>query len=444
MLQNVKQEISNRVAKSAAPNFPKNYLYLKAFAAFKLEKLKLNSHISYAAKKFDQRFNEAVGDNRFVSDLMIIERKGGKQVFKTRDGRVFEAFNLSNNSYNDLDSLTESREKLVEFVKSEELSSCLSRRIAGKQKIHKELEDELCQFLGFEGCVLATSGYIAQQSMITALFQKGDVIFSDQHNHSSIVDGIKLSGAKVIVYPHLDYDKLEKLLQKHRGNYNNAGIISDGVFSAHGTVGNVDKINELKKEYKAISMIDDTHGFLTVGEKGRGVIDLYKTAPDVLSSSMAKGLAGFGGAILANDVIYQVLDCFGRQNINTSHLSPLCAAQSLFNLRSYLNRPELNAELKEKITHFRDELKKRGMESYKGDFVHPIFSFENKSEELVINFCNKLFEEGFVCAFFPPPVAPNPTLRFSLHRAIPKEELTRLAELLSQSGLKSLCSEFGN
>ena len=286
------------------------------------------------------------------------------------------------------------------FVRTEELSSCLSRRIAGKQKIHKELEQELCQFLGYEGCVLATSGYIAQQSLVTALFQKGDVIFSDQHNHSSIVDGIKLSGAKVIVYPHLDYMALEALMKKHRANYNNAAIISDGVFSAHGTVADVDTINDLKKGFKAISIIDDTHGFLTVGEKGRGVVDMYKSAPDVYSTSLAKGLAGFGGAILANGEIYQVIDCFGRQNINTSHLSPLCAAQSLFNLKTYLKRPELNTELKEKITHFRDELKKRGMESYKGDFVHPIFSFENKSEAKVIDFCNRLFQRAMFVLFF--------------------------------------------
>ena len=118
MLQNMRQAITNRAAKAAAPSFPKNYLYLKAFAAFKLEKLQLNSHISKAAKLFDQRFNEAVGDKRFVSDLVVLNRVGEQLTFKTRDGRIFDAYNLSNNSYNDLDSLPEPRAELVEFCKN--------------------------------------------------------------------------------------------------------------------------------------------------------------------------------------------------------------------------------------------------------------------------------------------------------------------------------------
>ena len=277
---------------------------------------------------------------------------------------------------------------------------------------------------------------------ITALFGRGDVIFSDELNHSSIIDGIRLSGAKVIIYPHLDYSKLEQLLKKYRSRYNFAGVISDGVFSAHGTYADLDKIHELKQKYSCVSMIDDTHGFAVIGRNGRGLVDFFKHKPDLLTASLAKGLAGFGGMIAGQVPLMKVIDCLGRQNTNTSHLSPILAAQGLYQLRHYReNLRSFQSDLYKKMDVFNSELRFGGINPYES-FLHPIFSFTHADGQVVLQAVQELFEIGVVPALFPPPVAPTPTIRFSLHRELSNERLRQAAIVLRKFKMVPVRSAF--
>lgn len=404
-----------------------------------------NASLEEAAEVFLAGYEQTVAAGEFVNELEILEEgEGGRVRFRDRNGREYLAANLSNNSYNDLEREPECREELLAYVASRELSSCLSRKIAGELPVHKELERELVSFLGLESCVLATSGYVAQMAAVFGLFRAGDVIFSDRHNHSSLVDGMRLSGATVIVYSHLDYGDLERKLQRHRHRFNAAGIVSDGVFSAHGTMADLDRIQELAERFRAVSVIDDTHGFATIGSRGRGALDHHRATPDILTASLAKGLAGFGGMIAGKRSLVKVIDMLGRQNVNTSHLSPVVAAQCLIHLRHYRrNLGAIRSELDGKIQLFNELLAREGLAAYEdaSRYAHPIFSFGLGSEREAARAIRELFASGVLGAFFPPPVAPKPTLRLSLHRKVPEETLRGLACTLRRLGFRPLGRE---
>ena len=415
--------------------------YKAAIGEFFGTKSKLNADIRTAADVLDRAVSAQSSKQKFVNDWKVLSLSESRMQVQSTSGTNFEALNLATNSYNDLDTESETRDSLASYIKSDGiLSSCLSRKIAGEVPAHRSLQNLISEVLGYESSILATCGYIAQQATLFGLFSEGDVIFSDQHNHSSLVDGMRLSKAKIIVYPHLDYESLEVLMAAHRKSYNCAGIVTDGVFSAHGTIANMDKISLLQRKYNAISVVDDTHGFLATGSLGRGILDHFDSRPDVLTASLAKGLAGFGGLIAGSRPMVRAIDCLGRQNINTSHLSPILAAQGEINLRFFLeHREKLVRELKEVVQIFHTELSKFGISPYGSTgFMHPIFSFCGESEDQVIDAFKVLLSEGFMGAFFPPPVSPKPTIRFSLHRKIPHSELIRLAQLLFKLKLTPL------
>ncbi len=442
---NFKRDFDNLVFRKYANDSISVDSYAEAYAQYYVSKRKRNASLKDACNIFYAGYELRNKSGVLVNDLQVVAQNGVNVDIKKVNGEAYRCINLATNSYNDLDLADGPRKELADYVLNESLSSCLSRKIAGSLPIHKKLESEIADFMGYESCVLATCGYIAQQAAMTSLFHGGDVIFSDQHNHSSLVDGMAISKAKVIVYPHLNYDKLEELVKKHRGNYNAAGIVSDGVFSAHGTLANLSRIDEIKNKYNLLSVIDDTHGFLTVGDRGRGCIDFFPEMPDVVTSSLAKGLAGFGGMIAGNKAVIRAIDCHGRQNVNTSHLSPIVAAQSYYNLKEYReNFRKYKDELTSLLTNFNDKLGELGMRQYPDAevYIHPIFSFEGDDEAEVLKVYQDLLNCGFMGAMFPTPVAPKPTIRLSLHRLVNPNSLNVLAEKLKQHGMQPLTKQF--
>ena len=423
---------------------PKN-IYARTTAQFYKKALERNGSVDRAGKIFFDNIQNLIDKDLYVYDLVVQEKNGPKIKVLDQSGVTYELLDLVTNSYNDLEWVDVTKEQLIKFIQEKPISSCISRKIAGQHTVHQELAEEVADYLGYDTCVLGTNGYITQLSTMFALFREGDVVFSDRHNHSSLVDGIRLSRAKVVVFEHCDYGHLESLLKKYRQNFNCAGIVSDGVFSTKGATCNVNRITELAKQHQCISIIDDTHGFTVVGSRGRGVIDLYDAKPDVITGGFGKALGSFGGFAVANQNLGLVINVFGRQNVNTSHMSPIIAAQSIFNLRYYRqNQKELSSLLNEIIHHFNNQLKENGLVCYPepDKYINPIFCLYKKTETETLDCYKKLIKEGFLPSFFPPPVATYPSLRFSLHRNIPMSELTRLAKLLGTMNLFSDPGQF--
>ncbi|MGE5342543.1 MAG: aminotransferase class I/II-fold pyridoxal phosphate-dependent enzyme [Candidatus Omnitrophota bacterium] len=395
------------------------------------------ANIHDAAAKLTNVVDKLIIEDQYNYDLEVLEKTGHYTKVKNVRGEVSKYADFTSNSYNDLDFIEENRENLLDYTRTQPLGSCLSRKIAGRLSVHDQLEEEIKDFLGYEKCVIGTCGYISQVSTLFSLFNPGDVIFSDMHNHSSLIDGCRLSRAKLFFYRHLDYDHLETLLKRNRYNFNAAGIVSDGIFSTKGSRCAIDRINELSKTYDCLSVIDDTHGVCVVGEKGRGLLDFSNTQPDVLTGGFSKAFGAFGGFAVAKRNIGWVIDIFGRQNVNTSHLSPLAAAQSLINLKYYRkHHDELATELFGKLHLFNSTLAQGGINCYDDEgegnkgYIHPIFCFYRKSEIKTLECMRTLLKQEILSSFFPPPVAPYPSLRFSLHRMLLEEDILRAANCL--------------
>ena len=435
MLNIFVQWLANLQTKKFIENLSPSHIYARGYTMHRLHTSHRNASLQNGANATLKYIESMIDNNEFFYDLVVLEKNIEKTRVKDRRGRIFDAVDFVSNSYNDLDHYPENRQDLLKFIESESLSSCLSQKIAGLHQVHKDLMDEMADFLGYERCILGTCGYITQISTVFGLLNSGDVIFSDRHNHSSIIDGCLLSKAKIITYKHCDYEDLERKLKKYRSRYNCAAIVSDGVFSTKGATANIDKIVELAKSYNAISIIDDTHGIGVIGKAGRGVIDIYKSKPDVLTGGFAKAFGSFGGFCVTSRALGEIITLHGRQNINTSFLSPIMAAQSLIHVRFYRKNTEaIQRELFGKLRFFNEAMAKVGLNCYQsGDqYIHPIFCFYKKTEAETLKSFRRLLEKGFLASFFPQPVAPFPSLRFSFHRTLPIEEISLLAYNLSR------------
>lgn len=434
----LRNQIRNLIGRRRIDAIPSSQIYGQTFAAFHRGGLQVGASTHDAANALLKAERKIIDERDHYFDLVVLDKSSDRVRVRDRRGDIFEAFDLVTNSYNDLEWVDETRAQLVRFVQHAPLSSCISRKIAGLHVVHDELRTEFAEFMGYDACVLGTNGYISQISTIFALFHRGDVIFSDQHNHSSLVDGCRLSHARVVTFPHRDYDRLESLLREHRGRYNTAGILSDGVFSTKGSVADLDRIGALARKYGCISVIDDTHGVGVLGAKGRGVLDLFASRPDVLTGGFGKAFGSFGGFALANRALGASIDLLGRQNVNSSFMSPLVAAQALYNFRYYRdNQPRLSEALNRRLRAFNRALGDWGLACYADPdtHIHPVFCLYKHTESETLACFRRLLASGFLPSFFPPPVAQFPSLRFSVHRGVPEAELVRLAGLLGTMGL---------
>src|SRR5512137_2363328 len=173
------------------------------------------------------------------------------------------------------------------------------RTIAGTTDLHLELERRLAAFKGVEVAITFQSGFTANLGTIPALVGKDDAVFSDELNHASIIDGCRLSGAKIIRYAHCNPEDLDRVLSEERTRYPRAMVITDGVFSMDGDMAPLDKIYEVAQKYETILMVDDAHGEGVVGKGGRGIVDHFNLhgKVDVEVGTLSKAFGVVGGVI---------------------------------------------------------------------------------------------------------------------------------------------------
>ena len=179
------------------------------------------------------------------------------------EGRTF--VNLASNDYLNISTNLDLKEEFLRYNNSL-MSSASARLLTGSSAEYNELERTLCKFFDKEACLIFNTGYQCNLGVISALCEKGDVVFSDKLNHASIIDGMRLSEGDFIRYKHTDYDHLEQLLKNKRDKYNRAIIISESVFSMDGDIADINKLVELKNKYNCLLMIDEAHAFCAFGE----------------------------------------------------------------------------------------------------------------------------------------------------------------------------------
>ncbi len=282
------------------------------------------------------------------------------------------------------------------------------RSIAGTMEIHLELERRLAAFKGVEAAISFQSGFNANLGTIPALVGSDDVIYSDELNHASIIDGCRLSRAKVVRYAHCDPDDLHRQIEANRAaGYRRALIISDGVFSMDGDVAPLDKIYEIAKMFDYLLMVDDAHGEGVLGKGGRGIVDHFGLhgKVDIEIGTLSKAFGVVGGVAAGSKSIVDWLRQRGRPFLFSSAMTVPDVAACLAALDLLEETSEFVDRLWENTDYFKREMLGLGFDI--GVSTTPITPIMLGEAPLAQNFSRQLFEQGIFAMALGFPTVPR-------------------------------------
>ena len=269
------------------------------------------------------------------------------------------------------------------------------RTIAGTMDLHLELETRLASFKGVEAALTFQSGFNANLATIPALVGKADAIYSDELNHASIIDGARLSGAKILRFPHADARGLRDVIKEHQGEgYDHSLIVTDGVFSMDGDIAPLDEIYAVAQEFDYLLMVDDAHGEGVLGNGGRGIVDHFDLhgKVDVEVGTLSKAFGAVGGAVTGDQVIIDWLRQRGRPFLFSSAMTAPDVAACLAAIDILEKSSELVEKLWENTTYFKERMEQLGFDT--GLSATPIVPIMLGEAPLAQDFSRRLFDEG--------------------------------------------------
>jgi glycine C-acetyltransferase len=312
------------------------------------------------------------------------------------------------------------------------------RTIAGTMDLHVQLEQRLAAFKGVEDAITFQSGFMANLGSISALVGKEDAIFSDELNHASIIDGCRLSGAKIIRYAHCDPDDLRRQLQEQRAAFPRAMVITDGVFSMDGDVAPLDKIYTVAQEFDVILMVDDAHGEGVLGKGGRGIVDHFGLhgKVDVEIGTLSKAFGVVGGVVAGNPRVVEWLRQRGRPFLFSSAMTAPDVAACLAAIDVLEESTELVDRLWENARYFKAEMKQLGFDT--GLSTTPITPVMLGEAPLAQQFSRELFEGGVFAMALGFPTVPRgkARIRVMISAAHTKSDLDQGLETFAKVGRK--------
>lgn len=285
------------------------------------------------------------------------------------------------------------------------------RFICGTQDIHKTLEKKISDFLGMEDTILYAAAFDANGGVFEPLFGENDAIISDELNHASIIDGVRLCKAHRYRYKNSDMADLEEQLKKSQAQRNRI-IVTDGVFSMDGYVAKLDRICDLAEKYDALVMVDDSHATGFIGKTGRGTHEYNNVMGrvDIITSTLGKALGGaMGGFTSGKKEVIEMLRQRSRPYLFSNSLSPAIvgAAIEVFNLLS--STTELRDTLESNVKYFKAGMRRIGLEFRDGESaIVPVMLYDAK---LAQTFAEKLLKEGIYAVGFFYPVVPKDLAR---------------------------------
>ncbi len=313
------------------------------------------------------------------------------------------------------------------------------RFICGTFAIHRELEEQIADFLGTQASLTYTSCWNANEGLFAPLLDDRDVLISDELNHASIIDGIRLCKAVRRIYKHMDMDSLEDVLKESSAARHRL-VITDGVFSMEGEIAPLPEIRSLCDRYDAIMTIDDSHATGVLGDTGRGTPEHYGMhgEVDIVTSTLGKALGGMAGGFTASSA--EVVDYLvqrSRTQLFTNAVPPHSACGALAAIRFLEEHPELVARLRENTAYFRQQLIGLGFNPIEGDT--PIVPVIIGDTAAAIAMSNELLDEGAFVIGFGYPVVPKGAarIRCQISAAHDREHLDRALDALDRVG-KSL------
>ncbi|MCE9647121.1 MAG: glycine C-acetyltransferase [Chloroflexi bacterium] len=312
------------------------------------------------------------------------------------------------------------------------------RTIAGTMSLHVELEKRLAQFKGVEAAITFQSGFTANLATIPVLVGKEDVIFSDRLNHASIIDGARLSGAKIIPYEHNDVKSLEEQIKANLSQYRRALIVTDGVFSMDGDIAPLPDIYDVAKKYDILLMVDDAHGEGVLGKGGRGIVDHFGLhgKVDVEVGTMSKAFGVVGGIVAGKAVIIDWLRQRGRPFLFSSAVTVPDAAACLAAVDVLEDSTQLVDKLWENAKYFKAEMKTLGFNT--GVSETPITPVMLGEAPLAQQFSRELFEAGVFAMALGFPTVPQgkARIRVMISASHSKDDLNKGLEAFKTVGKK--------
>lgn len=275
---------------------------------------------------------------------------------------------LASNSYLDLSNIDELKRSMADAVLQWGTGSGGARLTTGNKTPHDELEECIAQFKGEEAAITFNTGYMANVGTISALCGKNDFVFSDELNHASIIDGIRLSRANCKVYRHNDIADLERAITEAKQDAKQDArpfrglIVTDAVFSMDGDLANMPELLRVAREQDVLLMIDEAHATGVVGKTGRGLAEHYGCAhADVTVGTLSKAVAAEGGFVAGRQQLIDFLRNKARSFIFTTAMAPAVAAAACNNLRYIGSHPERVRQLQDNVKFFCEALKREGL-----------------------------------------------------------------------------------
>lgn len=381
-----------------------------------------------------QQLQEIEESGLFKKERIIASEQGA--VVKLADGK--EVIIFCANNYLGLSSHPKVIEAAKKTLDTRGYGMSSVRFICGTQDIHKELEQKISKFLGTEDTILYAAAFDANGGVFEPLFTEEDAIISDELNHASIIDGVRLCKAQRYRYKNCDMNDLEdKLIQAQAQRFRI--IVTDGVFSMDGFVAPLDKICDLAEKYNALVMVDDSHATGFIGKTGRGTIELKNVMGrvDIITGTLGKALGGaMGGFTTGRKEIIEMLRQRSRPYLFSNSLAPhiVGASIAVFDLLS--ETTALRDKLEWNINYFKKGIKSLGFDIKDGESaIVPIMLYDAKLSQL---FADELLKEGiYVIGFFYPVVPKNQArIRVQLSAAHEKEHLDKALAAFEKVGKK--------
>ena len=335
---------------------------------------------------------EELEEKGLLTTIDVLEDQGNGPIIKI-EGR--ELINFASNNYLGFATRQELIDADIAATKQYGVGAGAVRTINGTLDIHRKLEEKIADFKGTEDAIAFQSGFNGNIGAIPAVMKKGDAILSDELNHASIIDGCRLSGAKIIRVNHQDMADLEAKAKEasESGQYGKIMFITDGVFSMDGDIAQIDKIVEIADKYDLITYVDDAHGTGVLG-KGAGTVKEFglQDKIDMQLGTLSKGVGVVGGYIAGSSLLIKWLKSQARPFLFSTSLTPGSAGAIIRAIDLMQDQPELVQKVWDNANYFKAELKKIGYDI--GQSQTPITPVILGDEKLAQEFSNKLMEKG--------------------------------------------------
>ncbi len=355
------------------------------------------------------------------------------------DGR--KVINLASNNYLGLTTHPKLREAALEATRKYGVGSGAVRTIAGTMRIHMELEERIARFKNVEACVVFQSGFTANAGTVSSILGKDDFIISDELNHASIIDGARLSRAKILVFRHKDLAHAEEQLASVKDQPGHKLLITDGVFSMDGDIGPLPGLCALAEKYGAIMMVDDAHASGVLGRNGRGTVDHFQVhgRVDVQVGTLSKAIGALGGYVCGSRDLIDFLYHRARPFLFSTSHPPSVAATCIAAFDVLEQEPERIEKLWQNTRFFKQELSLLGYNIGGKNTpasetpITPIIIGEGRA---TMEFSKALFEEGVMGTGLAFPTVPEgkARVRAIVTAAHTKDELTQALEVLKRVG----------